>query len=200
MKTKTNEIITEIKRHSVQFTGTGEEQELYVGRPNEDFTVLINGIATEDYIFGNRKLIITVGLGDDIRVEFDVEEHTSTWQIEMDEYIKSIGGLKNGYYTNRPPIMRVRGVADGWLPMVMDLIKELIEDGWDKQLCDVKEKFGGLRFYTNGGGDNHYDIIEKYEKLSYTICEECGEPGEPGNTGWIKTLCDKHHKERQDGK
>ena len=119
---------------------------------------------------------------------------------KVNDYLETIGGLENGYFTDRPPIMQIYGVGDGWMPLVQSLIEELVADGWNREICDIKEKFGGLRFYTNGGGDNHYDIIGKYEKLSYTTCEECGEPGEPRNTGWIKTLCDKHHEEREQEK
>jgi len=132
--------------------------------------------------------------GTDYKIEYVISEP----RVKVNDYLETIGGLVNGYYTDRPPIMEIYGVCDGWMPMILDLIKELVADGWNRQICDIKEKFGGLRFYTNGcTSDNHYDIISKYEKLSYTICEECGEPGEPRHTGWIKTLCEKHHDERQ---
>ena len=58
----------------------------------------------------------------------------------------------------------------------------------------VKEKYGGLRFYMTCGTDEIFDLIEKAEALSYKTCEECGEPGEERNTGWIRTLCDTCHK------
>ena len=54
----------------------------------------------------------------------------------------------------------------------------------------VKEKFGGLRFYMTCGTDEIYDLIEKAEALSYKTCEECGQPGEEKPTSWIRTLCD----------
>ncbi len=58
----------------------------------------------------------------------------------------------------------------------------------------VKEKYGGLRFYMTCGTDEIFDLIEEAEALSYKTCEECGEPGEERNTGWIRTLCDTCHK------
>jgi hypothetical protein len=115
---------------------------------------------------------------------------------EFESYLESIGGLENGYYNDRPPIKSAGFfcVGPGWYELIKNLIDELIADGWDKQICQVKEKFGGLRFYTNGGGENHYNIISKYEKLSCNVCEECGESGELRQVGWWKTLCDEHNK------
>ena len=108
---------------------------------------------------------------------------------EFNEYIKSIGGLENGYFTDRPPLYNVGSVGDGWLGLLKDLIEDLIKLGWNKQICDIKEKFGGLRFYIAGGSDEIFDRINKAESDSYKICETCGEPGEPTQGGWIKTLC-----------
>jgi len=62
---------------------------------------------------------------------------------------------------------------------------------------DVKEKFGGLRFYVSGASDKVYNYIEFAEALSHRTCEECGAPGERRSGGWIKTLCDTHHKSRK---
>lgn len=113
---------------------------------------------------------------------------------KFEEYLESIGGLENGYFTDREPIKESGFfcVGGGWFEILKNLIDELIADGWDKKICQVKEKFGGLRFYTNGGGENHYNIISKYEKLSYETCEECGKPGEERGGRWIKTLCKEH--------
>jgi len=55
--------------------------------------------------------------------------------------------------------------------------------------AQVKEKFGGLRYYMTCGSDQIYDLISEAEALSYKTCEECGNPGEERDTGWIKTLC-----------
>ena len=61
----------------------------------------------------------------------------------------------------------------------------------------VKEKFGGLRFYYNGGDatiDGMVRIAEEWANLS---CETCGSPGKKREGGWIRTLCDTHEAERQ---
>lgn len=115
---------------------------------------------------------------------------------EFQKFLESIGGLENGYFTDRGPILDVGffSVGEGWYGILKSLIEELIEDGWDKQICQVKEKYGGLRFYTNGGGENHHKIINKYEEMSRETCEVCGEPGTQRSGGWIQTLCDEHAK------
>ena len=118
---------------------------------------------------------------------------------EMNEYLESIGGIENGFYPDRDPI-KDSGFfecGDGWHPLIKDLITDLIVLGWDKQTCQVKEKFGGLRFYINGASEEIYKRIQTAEDLSYETCETCGEKGELRSVGWYKTLCNKHHEERK---
>jgi hypothetical protein len=119
---------------------------------------------------------------------------------QMNEFLQSIGGLENGYYSDRPRITDCGffAVGDGWYPLIKELIEDLIALGWDKQTCQVKEKFGGLRFYINGGSDEIFNRISKAENDSYEICEICGEKGElKTDIGWYTTLCDKHYEERK---
>ena len=59
----------------------------------------------------------------------------------------------------------------------------------------VKEKFGTLRFYTNGGDEQIYGMIRMAESMSAVTCEECGAPGQRRGQGWIYTACDAHTKE-----
>lgn len=56
----------------------------------------------------------------------------------------------------------------------------------------VKEKFGGLRFYVNAATDKHDQYITFAESMSYCTCEECGAPGKTYTDGWHTTLCDIH--------
>jgi hypothetical protein len=55
----------------------------------------------------------------------------------------------------------------------------------------VKEKFGGLRFYVNGGTETHQTMIYFAETMSYRICEECGTTKDTKcwRDGWHRTLC-----------
>lgn len=61
----------------------------------------------------------------------------------------------------------------------------------------IKEKFGGLRFYYTGG-DSYIDgLVDMAESWASHTCEECGAPGKSRSGGWIRTLCDVHEAERQ---
>lgn len=54
----------------------------------------------------------------------------------------------------------------------------------------VKEKFGGLRFYVGSAPEYVHNIISFAESLSYHICELCGSTKDIGMTqGWLKTVC-----------
>lgn len=57
----------------------------------------------------------------------------------------------------------------------------------------VKEKFGGLRFYVDGNlSTEQYGAIRFAEALSMHTCEICGDRGTQRFGGWTKTLCNKH--------
>jgi hypothetical protein len=60
----------------------------------------------------------------------------------------------------------------------------------------VKEKFGGLRFYVNGGDEKIHNYISMAESMSYRMCEVCGSPGKLYTDGWYTTLCPTHAKEK----
>ena len=60
----------------------------------------------------------------------------------------------------------------------------------------IKEKFGGLRFYYDGGDEKIQGMVRMAESWAAHTCEECGAPGKMRNGGWIRTLCDKHEEER----
>ena len=58
----------------------------------------------------------------------------------------------------------------------------------------VKEKFGGLRFYYNGGDDVIDGFGMMAEFMSTRTCETCGAPGKLRGGGWMYTACDEHTK------
>jgi len=59
--------------------------------------------------------------------------------------------------------------------------------------AQVKEKFGGLRFYLDGGTKEQLEEAAKYieaaEDKSFVTCEVCSATGEVGGPGWLKVLC-----------
>lgn len=64
-------------------------------------------------------------------------------------------------------------------------------------VSQIKEKFGGLRFYYDGGDDYIDGLVRMAEVWASRSCEECGSPGRSRSGGWIRTLCDHHEDERQ---
>lgn len=85
--------------------------------------------------------------------------------------------------------------GDGWygiIDMLCKLIQHHIQDNPDLSVeaVQVKEKYGGLRFYINGGDDHVDGLITFAERLSYMTCEQCGSNiGVTQTKGWISTLC-----------
>jgi hypothetical protein len=59
----------------------------------------------------------------------------------------------------------------------------------------VKEKFGGLRFYYDGGDDYIRGLSVMAESMSMVTCETCGAPGKTRGRGWMYTACDTHAQE-----
>jgi hypothetical protein len=84
--------------------------------------------------------------------------------------------------------------GEGWKSLYEPLLERCKAEG--VAVLQVKEKFGGLRFYVSGGSDDLFDAIDEVASKSFTICEQCGAPGELRKRGWSKTLCDRHAQER----
>lgn len=63
----------------------------------------------------------------------------------------------------------------------------------DYSIVEIKEKFGGLRWYDNGfpkeGYEEYMNWIHKYEDLSFKTCISCGKPAIGYTRGWIIPLC-----------
>jgi len=86
--------------------------------------------------------------------------------------------------------------GDGWFDLV-DKLCSKIQDSVDRnngeqvEAVQVKEKFGGLRFYVNHATDEIYKYIYDAENESLDTCEACGSKENVKQTrrGWISTLC-----------
>ena len=89
--------------------------------------------------------------------------------------------------------------GDGWYTLVDSLcflIQAHIDHINDPKKCSqvvastVKEKFGGLRFYTSGGDKVTESYIRFASFLSNSTCEMCGTTaGVEQTEGWIYTMC-----------
>ncbi len=86
-----------------------------------------------------------------------------------------------------------QSVGPGWHDLLVRLVTDLLALGWNGEVSQVKEKFGGLRFYINAGTSELWDRIDVAESESLRTCEECGKPGSMRNKrGWLSTRCDEH--------
>lgn len=84
----------------------------------------------------------------------------------------------------------------GWtdlLDATFTWLNEIAPDR-DWSPSQIKEKFGGLRFYWYGDlPDLGDEIIEAAEHASCHLCEVCGEPGAlQSDHGWWSTRCREH--------
>lgn len=100
-------------------------------------------------------------------------------------------------YENLTREQALTHVGKGWSGLV-NRAYDLLE-GADAKVHTVKEKFGGLRINFEGQSeaiDLDLEILN-LEKLSTSICENCGAPGEQVSesrietfsSGFMKTLC-----------
>ena len=99
-------------------------------------------------------------------------------------------------------------VGPGWWPIIKSLCRQIQHHiDWKNEqhekygrgegcpqvtVAQIKEKFGGLRFYYSGGDDYIEAMVELAEYLSDVTCDVCGAPGEKRGGGWIATRCEAH--------
>jgi len=90
---------------------------------------------------------------------------------------------------------------DGWFDILWRLCEDLEplvaqfeqETGSQFEVLQVKEKFGGLRFFVNcRRNEAMSQRIGIAADESFHTCEICGQPGELREERSIKTLCDEH--------
>jgi hypothetical protein len=100
--------------------------------------------------------------------------------------------LENQLFERYPAIFeRERSIAcgDGWFDLIDTLCEQLqhstAEQGMPQvHAAQVKEKFGGLRFYVHARSET--------QQGSYRICDVCGARGALRGPVIARTRCDKH--------
>jgi hypothetical protein len=91
--------------------------------------------------------------------------------------------------------------GEGWRPIIAQLDRDIAAIESAYEVHQIKEKFGGLRFYYAGGTGNDAridELIAQAERPAAQTCELCGAPGRARATGWIRTVCDEHAEGRLD--
>jgi hypothetical protein len=108
--------------------------------------------------------------------------------------LKKIEKLKNKIV---PEYRKSIEVDEGWYQLVVDCDKELTGADPKYQIYQVKEKFGGLRYYTKPSNLDDKDILKriadiiaKYEDVASRTCSATGGPGVLMKSigGWRKTI------------
>jgi hypothetical protein len=88
--------------------------------------------------------------------------------------------------------------GDGWYKILEQLISHIDHylnhkykgEQTDFEIVQIKEKFGGLRFYVHNADDVIHELIRFTENLSYRTCEYCGSnQNVMRSKGWIVTAC-----------
>ena len=81
---------------------------------------------------------------------------------------------------------------DGWFRLIDNLCKQLVKASPNVVATQVKEKFGGLRFYVHGSTTKGNKLIEVAEHKSFRTCESCGRKGKNYEQGgWWRVRCTK---------
>jgi len=98
-------------------------------------------------------------------------------------------------------------ISDGWLTIITSLLKSIendikYNDMPDVKIIQIKQKFGGLRVYYDGGNDATRGMVTMSMVITEETCEDCGSTEDISQTsGYIRTLCTKcknnHEVERK---
>lgn len=89
--------------------------------------------------------------------------------------------------------------GDGWFQILWRLCEDLEplvaelekQTGSRFEVVQVKEKFGGLRFYAHGTNDAVRQRIKAAGLESTKTCELCGQPGQLFESPWLGVRCDE---------
>lgn len=85
----------------------------------------------------------------------------------------------------------------GWYGLILPLYFAIQKYNKDKpeeeqiHIDQIKEKFGGLRFYISNAPEKFLDWASRIEDESYKVCEFCGSVTDvtTKGRGWITTQC-----------
>lgn len=83
-------------------------------------------------------------------------------------------------------------VGEGWAPLVNRVFDKMEVVKGTVKIIQVKEKYGGLRIYTDYSNKELAEVIYEVENKSLKMCEGCGQPGKLRGKSWYYTSCDEH--------
>lgn len=90
-------------------------------------------------------------------------------------------------------------IEDGWCELIHNLHKQISEIVPTYTLCQIKQKFGGLRYYYDlpigtdeTVADHIEELVDLAELLAKNTCELCGSSDSVDTVSvkrWLQTLC-----------
>lgn len=77
--------------------------------------------------------------------------------------------------------------------MLNEIRKQCKKEGslYEFRIMEIKEKYGQLRIQCNYASKELYDILFKYESLSWSYCIKCGKPTKYISLGYVCPYCEK---------
>jgi len=112
--------------------------------------------------------------------------------IEMDQY-EFYKKLKEDFPLLFGEHLRFIETAPGWNNLIYEFFEKVSAMKLDNyKLMQIKEKFGGLRLYADGGNDEIRNLVSSFEQRASVTCESCGavkSVGAASINGWLSVLC-----------
>ena len=127
-----------------------------------------------------------------------IEWWTNWWAKPLYKYITFFHDYILQIFHCIPTYIEWDAVEPGWnkafgKQYLKDLKKQLKKDKmlYSWRIMDIKEKWGFFNLYCNYGSEELYNIISKYESLSWDTCIKCGKPATHTSKGWISPYCEE---------
>lgn len=105
-------------------------------------------------------------------------------------------------YESRVNYLKNGQTLPGWLPILLKLNDDLTAIDPDYRIVQVKEKFGGLRYYIESVSKmaELEAVVRVAEAEAARTCELCGSRANvstapSSTTYWVKTFCDTCREE-----
>lgn len=127
-----------------------------------------------------------------------IQGHIDWRRKERARDLKFNRALKQALAGNKDSLIRYFSYKGKISDYTIRSVEEALENGTYRDVPEkipqvvavqVKEKFGTLRFYYDGGDEYIHGLAAMAEAMSARTCESCGVPAKSTNNGWIKTIC-----------
>lgn len=124
---------------------------------------------------------------EDIQAAADAYEQAKALRPELD-------ALLDGHWAERWRRFASVDCGPGWDDILIRAVTEILAADPTAEFAQIKEKFGGLRIYTEGATTAEVAaIVNQAEDASDNTCEVCGRPGAiRRDRSWHGVFCDAH--------